>query len=565
MATETLCRSLRSICLVVLGGAFTIGCQGYPFESREPERVSGHQLNQNVGTPTPADILFVIDNSGSMLNQRQELISNMGTFITQMAQSDNDFHFGIVTTDVECNIPERDCANAPNLVSAACCALVTNGNLPVCEERDTDGDGSIDWSNCDAGRLRGPLGAPPFFSKPSGDANGWIAQVSKTISDLGCNGSGYESGLEAARRMIACAQNNNDCPSASIAQLNAGFLRAEADLVVIFVTDEDDCSFTDPNAYLAPSDATDPAQQAAHLCSPAECYAYYGADLDANGDGVQDWADPTYYAQDGGNPPLYCGSSLSPTYRTVNPPTPSAIQPYIDYFVAAKGGDISRVRAAGIVSAVADANQPLRFRRDACVNIGLGVAGTKGLGVTNACGCWSASAVASAIDSRNPYCAVTSSLGSFDTPQPQNIASNECSAVGAGGAVDANGLSAPLPGCKAMPSGRYVTFLETLSQQRTTALLQSNTLVDSICNADYGETMFDIVNTVILNDCFTLGIVPASATDIDVRLGGKTLPQVDVGASAPGWSFRAGSGQVCLEGGLHKALGDQFAIFVIQP
>jgi hypothetical protein len=340
-------------CLATCAGLWA--CQGYAFDLRLPQRVAGKQIDQNVATLIPADILFVIDNSGSMLNQRRELIANMGGFIAQMAQSDNDFHLGIVTTDVECNLPERDCSLPNPNVSQACCSLVQNGNLAACEDVDTDGDGLVDWSNCDGGRLRAPRGQPSFFRRPQGDPNAWIAAVADTISALGCNGSGYESGLEAARRAVACAQNSPDCPSAAAAQRNAGFLRPEADLVVVFVTDEDDCSFLNPNAYLPPSDPNDSAQQAVHLCAPAECYAYYGAHLDEDGDGLQDWADPKYYRLDGNNPPFTCSNASTPIgqpfERKVNPPSPDALDPYLDFLA-------SSVRSATQISPLGFALTP---------------------------------------------------------------------------------------------------------------------------------------------------------------------------------------------------------------
>jgi hypothetical protein len=568
LPSRTRSRRFGALTLVLCSCLGAVSCQGYAFDLRLPQRAQGQKVVQKVATLVPADILFVIDNSGSMLNQRRELIANMGAFIAQMSQSNNDFHLGIVTTDVECNIPERDCSQTDSHVSPACCRLVESGKLPTCQDVDTDGDGHLDWSNCDGGRLRAPQGQLAYFTRPQGDPNAWTAAVASTIEGLGCNGSGYESGLEAARRAVECALGTPQCPSAAAAERNAGFLRAEADLVVVFVTDEDDCSFRDPNTYLPPADASDAAQQAAHLCNAAECYAYYGAGRDADGDGLQDWADPSLYAQDGGTAPLYCGSSTSRVDRVVNPPYPDATADFLTALVAAKGGDVGRVRAAGIVSAVADGTADLGFRGDACVNLGVSAKSPLGLGVTNACGCWSASVVAQTPGTHDPYCALTDAVTGLATPTPVNQVSNECSSVGTGAAAgpdDLNALAAPQPGCKAMPAGRYVEFLRSLSAQRLAQSYASNTLIDSICNASYAETFYGIVNTVILTNCFSLGTVPAAAADIDVRRNGHSLDAVAVGSMAPGYSWRQGSSQICLEGGLRKALGDQFEIFVLQP
>ena len=245
----------------LLGCALSMvgACQGYPFELRVPQSATGSNIEQLVATLTPTDILFVIDDSGSMLDERTELANNIGTFITQLSETSGDFHVGIVTTDVECNIPERDCTSPTSATSLSCCRLVNAGPLPTCQELDTNGDGEIDWSSCDGGRLRAPKGKSAYWTSPTAAQRAtWAADFSSTILDLGCNGSGLESGLEAARRAVNCsvfgydASQPNRCPSAAMAQLNAGFVRPDADLVVIFVSDEDDCSFMDPNVYFAP-------------------------------------------------------------------------------------------------------------------------------------------------------------------------------------------------------------------------------------------------------------------------------------------------------------------------
>ena len=527
-----------------------LNCQSYNFVLRTPQRVTGTNFTQEVTQVVPADILFVIDNSGSMLNQRTELQNNMALFISQLAGSQNNFHFGIVTTDVECNIPDRNCGTGKT--SLSCCAIVEAGNLPLCQELDTNNDGTIDWSNCDAGRLRSLQGSPAYFSPPGSTAAEqatWAANVGQVISNLGCQGSGLESGLEAARRALNCAQGNSNCPSANMAQLNAGFLRPEADLVVVFVSDEDDCSFLDPNVYLAPTNPGDPNQQATHLCSPTECYAYYGAKLDSNNDGLQDWADATTafpYS------PLY---QCNGTHRSVNPPYPANVQQYIDALVQVKGGDITKVRAAGIVSATQNASATLGYSGDACLG--------SALGVTNACGCWSANVVIARDGAPPPdanlYCALTQLIGRQSSATPVNTASNECSAVGTGAA----NYSSPQPGCKAMPGNRYVAFLEALSAARLNAGARSDTLLNSICLQSYETTIYSIVNDIILTNCFEIGDVPAAVDDVEVVLNGNTLTNVSAGSATQGWSWVAGSAEICLEGGLQKNIGDKFNIFVV--
>jgi hypothetical protein len=535
-------------------------CQAYPFEARPAQRVQGRLVSQQVANLTPTDILFVIDDSGSMLTKRTELARNIGRFIDGMAHSGVDYHVGLITTDVECNIPERNCPgdqvasnSSPATTSLSCCALAAAAQAPRCSDYDLNGDSQVDFTTCNGGRLRAPRGRPAtWLPPPPAQAAKWVDDFSATVLNLGCEGSGLESGLEAARRAVSCSVNGFNpnaldvCPSLAIAQLNAGFIRPQADLVLIFVSDEDDCSFLQPSVYARPQNPASILDQAAHLCSPQECYAYYGADTDGNG--LQDWIEP-------GSPTgslLTCPGSTpntSSSLRQVNPPRPDAVSTYLRALVAAKGGDVRRVRAAGIVSGFDSRQRALGLEPGACT--------ASELGASALCGCWSAS-LAQPVSS-DFYCSLTQTLHQGSTPSPQQSQSNNCSQLGAN-----SGSSAPLPGCTSMPSGRYVAFLEALAAQRTAAMARPDTLATSICQPTYQDTMNAIVNSIVLTSCFALQEVPPDANAIVVRQNGKLVPRVPVGSQdLPGWSMLPGAQEICLEGGLKKSLGDSFSIFIV--
>ena len=196
---------------------------------------------------------------------------------------------------------------------------------------------------------------------------------------------------------------------------------------------------------------------------------------------------------------------------------------FLDALVAAKGDDVRRIRAAAIVASMPDAEEPLGFRSAACM-----------LGPADDCGCLDGSPYTT-------YCGVTAILGQYDRTQ-----------------ATASGRE-----CQALPSNRYFALLEDLATRRTAAGVQPDVLVDSICAGTYNQTLYNIVNNVILPRCFELGEAPARAADIQVSLNGAALANVNRGASTPGWSWIQGTSQICLEGGLHKAIGDRFEIFVL--
>jgi len=58
------------------------------------------------------------------------------------------------------------------------------------------------------------------------------------IAKLGTQGCGYEHSLESARRALDPQSN-----------INPGFLRDDAFLAIVFITDEDDCSARNPQLF----------------------------------------------------------------------------------------------------------------------------------------------------------------------------------------------------------------------------------------------------------------------------------------------------------------------------
>jgi hypothetical protein len=133
--------------------------------------------------PPSVDVLFVVDNSGSMFNDQQQLANNFANFIDEAGVGGGlvDFHIGVTSTDV---------------------------------------------LSPDA--LEGRLVSPPAVL--DGNTPGLEATFADHVA-LGTDGAGLELGLEAMR--LALSEPN-------LSGANAGFHRAEAALSVIVVTDEDD-------------------------------------------------------------------------------------------------------------------------------------------------------------------------------------------------------------------------------------------------------------------------------------------------------------------------------------
>lgn len=130
------------------------------------------------------DILFVVDESASMCGEQDNIADNFNTLTSLAAQWGNDFQIGITTTN-------------------------------------------IDEDNDDVGKL---FGEPTIIDKSS------VGKFGDNMEDVGCGGSGaQESGLEAGRRALSP-------PLMAEGGYNEGFVRTDAALEVVFVSDEEDQS-----------------------------------------------------------------------------------------------------------------------------------------------------------------------------------------------------------------------------------------------------------------------------------------------------------------------------------
>ncbi len=136
------------------------------------------------------DILLVVDSSASMEEEREKLSETFDNFIAYFVGGLVDYHIGVVSTDTSDSVT--------------------------------------------AGVLRG---STPYITQGTDNAESLFNEA----VEVGVDGAGIEMGLQAA--LLALTD-----PLAS--GQNAGFLRPEADLSIIFVSDEDDYSPGSAHAYI---------------------------------------------------------------------------------------------------------------------------------------------------------------------------------------------------------------------------------------------------------------------------------------------------------------------------
>jgi hypothetical protein len=146
-------------------------------------RVSGLDTFTQMGNAA-VDVLWVIDNSVSMEQEQELVAAGIGSFLDRLDEEDTemDLHIGAVTTDMEAG-------------------------------------------NDDRGVL---LGEPAWLDGTEPD---FELRFRERVA-VGTDGADKEQGLSAARFALTDAAANE------------GFLREEANLAIVFVSDENDCSIS---------------------------------------------------------------------------------------------------------------------------------------------------------------------------------------------------------------------------------------------------------------------------------------------------------------------------------
>ena len=226
---------------------------GCACDSAPPDAVQKCQASQVLPDAVQTDILFVIDDSGSMSQEQANLRNNLSAFIDALVASpvQNDFRIGVTSTSVEEFTANGSTAQAYGAGPAAGVPYPDGAIVAVRQQAGgavTPGDLVYDLAT-DPATLG--WGGPRILGKGDGSATALadLARDFKANVLLGVDGSGKEQPFRAARLAL----------TDRLLDANAGFLRPGARLAVIIVSDEDDCSDTaDPQRSLTNGQCHDP-------------------------------------------------------------------------------------------------------------------------------------------------------------------------------------------------------------------------------------------------------------------------------------------------------------------
>lgn len=173
------------------------------------------------------DVLWVIDDSGSMAERQASLVAGFASFAAQLDASLTDFHLGVITTTFEPGEPG-------------------------------------------AGVL---IGEPAYLTS---DDPGYELLFAARAA-VGTDGADREKGLQAATFALHPSMTLEGGP-------NEGFVRRGAQLLVIVVSDEEDCS---DNGLLDGNNSVDACLEQRELLPPVSSFVQELRDLKADVDMVQ--------------------------------------------------------------------------------------------------------------------------------------------------------------------------------------------------------------------------------------------------------------------------------------
>jgi hypothetical protein len=198
-----------------------------------PGACPGMSFTAPVALPQPmkVDILVVVDNSMSMAEEQDNLSKSFPLFLSNLMDPPldpvtglpirppvNDLHLGVVSSDMGTGGYSVESCSDPIDGDNGELLHEPNPALPGCDEA-----------------------YPNYLSYESATPDD--EEIEKLCRDFGCiatlgiDGCGFEQQLKAASRALIDHRDT----------VNAGFLRRDSYLVILFLTDEEDCSIAPGN------------------------------------------------------------------------------------------------------------------------------------------------------------------------------------------------------------------------------------------------------------------------------------------------------------------------------
>jgi len=233
----------------------TLACINRPMKNANPEPIIVSEVSVPQSAERDVDILFVIDNSGSMKDEQDNVRANFSALMERLREVKGglpNIHVGVASTDLGTGMFTSSycqmggdggrlltggCDNptgAPYIIDVeASGCTVTKDASGICQP-SACGQQNCDHEPSTTFVVDSETGCPRCRNYQ----NESLEDVFYCVADLGTEGCGFEQPLEAMKKAL---DPTND--------YNEGFVREEAYLAVVLITDEDDCSATSPALF----------------------------------------------------------------------------------------------------------------------------------------------------------------------------------------------------------------------------------------------------------------------------------------------------------------------------
>jgi hypothetical protein len=183
-------------------------CNSHPLQKPTPQTTGEIAQFREVNPIRNVDVVFVIDNSGSMSQEQDNLARNFPTFMDELANVQGaDIRIGVVSSDM---------GSGPTGTNG--CGVTPGDNGVMCSLKGVD--------RCAA---CGVQAGGRYLRTVMPNYAGNVRDVFSCIARLGTSGCGFEHSIGALQRALESTENGD-------------FLRPDAYLAFVLITDEEDCT-----------------------------------------------------------------------------------------------------------------------------------------------------------------------------------------------------------------------------------------------------------------------------------------------------------------------------------
>lgn len=245
---SVLCRRLPGLLLLLALPLVILGCNAHPLVEFEQAVQGAVRETFDLPAKSAIDLLFVIDDSQSMCEEQEALAANferLADFFFERLGAEADLRIAVTSTDVG-ELDGRFVSEIPDGLHVAC---------PEAQVAPVDCSDVIDDPVLSTG-AEGNVGRDCVDLEGAAATACVRADLERRfrcLASRGALGNTKEKGLESMRRALSCDGPNGArfgacCtpagydPSCPAEGPRPEFLRPEALLVVVIVSDEDDCS-----------------------------------------------------------------------------------------------------------------------------------------------------------------------------------------------------------------------------------------------------------------------------------------------------------------------------------